>query len=109
MKNDILAVNAHLVARTGCEDQLKVRLEQLVRECFDHKGLLTYRLHQDYKNSAHFVFYEQFESREAFDRHMDSKELKSFQKDSRDLLGEEAKVYVLMILADHKGSAQDVM
>jgi len=105
MKNDILAVNAHLIARPGCEEKLKARLEQLVRDCRDHQGLLVYRLHQDTENPALFVFYEQFASREAFEDHLNSDELRIFQKEIPGLLDGEGKIYTLKILADHNEPA----
>lgn len=105
MKNDILAVNAQLIARPGCEEKFKTRLEQLVRDCRDHQGLLVYRLHQDTENPALFLFYEQFATREAFESHLNSDELRSFQKEIPELLAGEAKVYTLKILADHNEPA----
>ena len=102
MVQTLFVVNAHLMAKPGCEERLKASLEQLVRNCQYHKGLLVYRLHQDLEDPTHFVFYEQFASREDYLSHSKSEELASFRQEVQDLLEGDNKVYRLKTLAEHK-------
>lgn len=95
-------VNAHLMAKPGCAEQLKACLELLVKNCQHHQGLLVYRLHQDLEDPCHFVFYEQFANREDYLSHSKSEELAGFRQEVRDLLKGDNKVYRLKTLAEHK-------
>lgn len=69
-----LAVSALLTAHKGKEEELKTCLMDLVKACAHHKGMHTYRLHQNAKKPAQFLFYEQFENETYLKEHSESPE-----------------------------------
>lgn len=72
----MIAVTAYITAKSGQENALKEELEAVVDACAHQEGLILYSVHQSIRNPAHFVFYEQFASPEALDKHAASEELR---------------------------------
>ncbi|MEM7518784.1 MAG: putative quinol monooxygenase [Planctomycetota bacterium] len=56
------------------------QLEKLIPITRAEKGCLQYDLHQDNENSAHFMFYENWESRELWQEHMGAPHLAAYLK-----------------------------
>ena len=65
-----LTIVAHITARSDKIDLVKAELEKLVDITRSEKGCLQYDLHQDNEDPAHFMFYENWESRERWQAHM---------------------------------------
>ena len=80
-----LTVVAEMVARPGKEDELKRELLRLVEPTRREEGCLQYDLHVATDNPGRFVFYENWTSREALDKHLQSPHLKAFGAISKEL------------------------
>lgn len=73
-----LTIVAHLIAHPDKVDLVKRELEKLVPTTRAESGCLQYDLHQDNENPAHFMFYENWESRELWQTHMNAPHIKAF-------------------------------
>ncbi len=73
-----LTVVAKIVAKADKIDLVKAELEKLVPITRFEKGCLQYDLHQDNENPAHFLFYENWESRGLWQEHMNAQHLQDY-------------------------------
>jgi quinol monooxygenase YgiN len=53
---------------------------KLIEPTRAEEGCLQYDLHQDNENSAHFTFYEKWENRDLWQKHMNNEHLKNYMK-----------------------------
>ncbi len=65
-----VTVVARLISRVGLEDRARSELLKMVEETRKEPGCINYDLHRGLEDSKEFVFYENWESKEALDRHM---------------------------------------
>ncbi len=65
-----LTIVANIHAHPDRIDLVKAELDKLVPTTRSEKGCLRYDLHRDNNNPAHFMFYENWESRELWQTHM---------------------------------------
>ena len=70
-----LTILAQITAVPGKEDLIRSELEKLVEPTRAEAGCLQYDLHQDNENPGFFVFYENWESRELWQAHMNAPHL----------------------------------
>lgn len=70
-----LTIVVHVHANPDQIDLVKAELEKLVPITRTEEGCIQYDLHLDNDNPAHFVFYENWESRELWQTHMDAPHL----------------------------------
>jgi quinol monooxygenase YgiN len=70
MAGEYLTVVAHVRAKPGKEAELEKELLALVKPTTAEEGCISYDLHRDTDDAAHFVFYENWTSKEALDRHI---------------------------------------
>jgi quinol monooxygenase YgiN len=73
-----LTIVANIKARSDKMGLMKAELGKLVPITRFEKGCLQYDLHQDNENCAHFTFYENWESRELWQTHMNAKHLQDY-------------------------------
>ena len=73
-----LTIVAHITAKPDAIELVKTELEKLIGTTRSEQGCLQYDLHQDNENPAHFMFYENWESREHWQTHMSNKHLKDY-------------------------------
>jgi len=66
----MLTVVAEIIARPGCHERLRRELEALIAPTRAEEGCLQYDLHVSTDNPGHFLFFENWTSREALDRHL---------------------------------------
>jgi len=57
---------------------VKTELEKLIDIARAVEGCINYDLHQDNENPAHFMFYENWESRELWQVHMSAQHLQDY-------------------------------
>jgi quinol monooxygenase YgiN len=57
---------------------VKSELIKLIEPTRNEKGCIQYDLHQDNENPAHFLFYENWESRELWQTHMANDHLAAY-------------------------------
>ena len=73
-----LTIVANITANPGKTDLVKAELEKLIAITRAEAGCITYDLHQDNENPAHFMFYETWESRELWQTHMQAPHLAAY-------------------------------
>lgn len=76
----MLTIVAHIHAQPGHIARVMAELEKLIPPTRAEKGCLQYDLHQDNADPAHFFFYENWESREHWQRHMNSPHLAAYRQ-----------------------------
>ena len=74
-----LTIVAHITARPDRIEFVKSELEKLIDITRSEAGCLQYDLHQDNENPAHFLFYENWESRELWQKHMSAPHLEDYR------------------------------
>ena len=73
-----LTIVAHINAKEDQVELVKSELLKLIPPTLKEEGCLNYDLHQDNENPAHFMFYENWESRELWQQHSAGQQLKDF-------------------------------
>lgn len=73
-----LTIVANIKAAPGKIDLVKAELEKLIPITRAEAGCIQYDLHQDNDNPAHFMFYENWESRELWQAHMSAQQLSDY-------------------------------
>lgn len=76
----MLTIVAHIKAKADKVELVKTELLKLIETTRAEQGCISYNLHQDNENPAHFLFYENWESRDLWQTHMDNQHLKDYLK-----------------------------
>jgi len=83
-----LTIVANIHANPGQIDLVKAELEKLIPVTLAEEGCIQYDLHQDHENPAHFLFYENWDSRELWQAHMNAPHLADYKKATEGAVGE---------------------
>ncbi|MEM7167053.1 MAG: putative quinol monooxygenase [Planctomycetota bacterium] len=75
-----LTIVANIRANTDRVELVKAELEKLIPITRAEAGCLQYDLHQDHEDPAHFMFYENWESRDLWQDHMNAPHLAAYLK-----------------------------
>ena len=75
-----LTIVANIKAKADKIDLVKAELEKLIDITRAEEGCINYDLHQDNENPAHFLFYENWESRELWLAHMNAPHLAAYKE-----------------------------
>ena len=75
-----LTIVANIKAKEDKIDLVKSELLKLIDITRAEAGCINYDLHQDNANPAHFLFYENWETRELWQTHMGNKHLEEYMK-----------------------------
>lgn len=73
-----LTIVANIVANPDSIELVKSELLKLIPITRAEEGCINYDLHQDNENPAHFVFYENWASRELWQTHMNNTHLADY-------------------------------
>ncbi|MBT8076043.1 MAG: antibiotic biosynthesis monooxygenase [Gammaproteobacteria bacterium] len=73
-----LTIVANIKAKADQIDLVKTELEKLIDVTRAEKGCINYNLHRDNENPAHFMFYENWKSRELWQAHMCNQHLQDY-------------------------------
>ncbi|MFA0809802.1 putative quinol monooxygenase [Microbulbifer epialgicus] len=73
-----LTIVANIKTKADKIDLVKSELLKLIAITRAEKGCINYNLHQDNDNPTHFVFYENWESRDLWQTHMNNNHLKEY-------------------------------
>jgi quinol monooxygenase YgiN len=73
-----LTIVANITANADKVELVKAELLKLIEITRAEEGCVQYDLHQDNKDPAHFLFYENWESRELWQAHMNAQHLKDY-------------------------------
>ena len=83
-----LTIVADFHAHPDQVDLVKAELKKIIPITQAEKGCLQYDLHQDNENPAHFMFYENWESRELWQDHMNAPHLAAYKKATEGAIAE---------------------
>lgn len=83
-----LTIVAHIHANPERVDLVKTELERLIPITRAEEGCIQYDLHQDNENPARFLFYENWESRELWQTHMNALHLADYMKATEGAIAE---------------------
>jgi len=75
-----LTIVANIKAKADHVELVKAELEKLISVTRAETGCINYDLHQDNDNPAHFMFYENWQSRELWQAHMNNQHLADYVK-----------------------------
>lgn len=73
-----LTIVANIIAKKDKVELVKAELLKLIEITRAEKGCINYDLHQDNENPTHFLFYENWESRELWQAHMGNQHLQDY-------------------------------
>jgi quinol monooxygenase YgiN len=73
-----LTIVANIYAKSDKIDLVRAELEKLIPITRAEKGCLQYDLHQDNDNPAYFMFFENWETRELWQTHMNAPHLAAY-------------------------------
>ncbi len=73
-----LTIVANIHANPGKEDLVRAELEKLVVPTRAEAGCVQYDLHQDNDDPTHFLFFENWESRDLWQAHMNAPHLAAY-------------------------------
>ena len=73
-----LTIVANITANANNVDLVKAELEKLIDITRAEEGCINYDLHQENENPAHFMFYENWASRELWQAHMGNQHLQDY-------------------------------
>ncbi|MEW7007869.1 MULTISPECIES: putative quinol monooxygenase [unclassified Lentilitoribacter] len=74
-----LVILAQITAAEGKEELVRNALEKLVEPSLKDEGCIRYDFHRDNENPAYFVFYEIWETRDLWLKHMDTPHLAAYK------------------------------
>ena len=95
-----LTVLAHVRAKEEALEKVKQECLALVAPSRAEEGCLNYDLHQSMDDATLFVFYENWVSREALDRHLEMPHSLRFDEQTRGLLAHETEITFWEMLSD---------
>ncbi len=74
-----LTIVANITAKADRIDLVKDELTKLIDATRVEAGCINYDLHQDNENPAHFMFFENWESRDLWQAHMGTQHLADYK------------------------------
>ena len=83
---DLLTVIAYMRAAEGKTEELKAALEALIEPTSQEEGYVNYDLHQDIEDPSLFYLYENWESVDTHETHMNAPHLQDFASRLGDLV-----------------------
>ena len=81
-----ITVLANIHAKPEHIEQVKKALLSIIPSSRQERGCINYDLHQDNNDPAHFIFYENWESRALWQTHSNNQHIVDFRETTDDLL-----------------------
>lgn len=78
-ENAHLTIVANIIAKADSIELVKAELLKLIDATRAEEGCINYDLHQDNKNPAHFVFYENWLTEELLQTHLASQHIAQYK------------------------------
>jgi quinol monooxygenase YgiN len=97
---EAIANAVFLRSRSGKEEELASRLEELVLASRSDPGVMIYDLHRSPQDPALWFLYERFESQEHLNKHLENPVLRRFIADSATLLDGKLDVRTFTVITD---------
>ncbi|HEX8494344.1 MAG TPA: putative quinol monooxygenase [Pyrinomonadaceae bacterium] len=92
MTNQKLTVLARVYAKEDAAEKVRQECLALVAPSRAEEGCINYDLHQSVDDKTHFVFYENWVSREALDKHLEMPHSLRFDERTSGLLAQETEI-----------------
>lgn len=73
-----LTITGNILAKADKVERVKSELLKLIETTRNETGCIQYDLHQDNENPAYFMFYENWESRDLWQIHMNAPHLAAY-------------------------------
>jgi quinol monooxygenase YgiN len=83
-----LTITANITAKADQIDLVKTQLEKVIAPTRQEAGCISYLLHQNNEDPAHFFMFENWESRELWQAHLESAHFKAFAAATEGALAE---------------------
>ena len=80
MKESKLTIVANILAKSDHLELVKTELLKLIEVTRKEEGCINYDLHQDNENPNRFLFFENWENRELWQKHMNNKHLADYMR-----------------------------
>jgi quinol monooxygenase YgiN len=77
-ENNAIALEVHIDAVPGREDELAAHLAELLGPTRKEPGCLAYELHRDPEHPTRLLFYEKFKDQAALDAHLATPHFQQF-------------------------------
>ncbi|MBX2952798.1 MAG: antibiotic biosynthesis monooxygenase [Leadbetterella sp.] len=91
----MLTVIAKMTAKQSKIEETKALLQSLVAPTLKEDGCIQYDLHQGKTEEQVFFFYENWESREALEKHLANDHLVEFKEKAQSLLEKPMEVFLM--------------
>lgn len=98
-----LSVLARVHAREDAVERVKQECLALVAPSRAEAGCINYDLHQSLEDATLFVFYENWTSREALDRHLEMPHSLAFDERTEGLLAAEEEITFWEMISESAG------
>jgi quinol monooxygenase YgiN len=95
-----VTVHVKSKAKAGKEQELKRLFQGLLAPSRAEKGCLNYDLHEDPKDPASFMFYENWANQEALDAHMATPHFLDFINKAEGLLATEPEITIWKMIKE---------
>ncbi|MEM9413704.1 MAG: putative quinol monooxygenase [Planctomycetota bacterium] len=79
-----LTIIAHITAKPDQVELVKTQLENLIGTTRSENGCIQYDLHQDNENPNHFMFFENWETRDLWQEHMNNSHIAQYKAATAD-------------------------
>ncbi len=86
MSYEAITVVARLKAKKELASTVKEHLSRLVAPTRNEQGCISYDLHEKVDDETEFMFYENWESKESLDEHLEKPYLREFRAQADELL-----------------------
>lgn len=97
MDNNQLTVIARILAKPEKKEFVKNELHKLIGPTRKEEGCINYDLHQDNENENLFLFYENWVSRELWQKHINSSHISDYRKATEGAI-EEFTLYEMTLI-----------
>lgn len=88
--NTPLIIVSRIEAKPDQVDFISTELQLLLAPTLEEEGCLQYDLHQDNQDPATFIFYEKWESRELWQKHIESDHIQKYLSLAKDAVADSA-------------------
>lgn len=92
MSQPYLTVVAEILAKPGKENEVRKHLLGFIDPTRQEEGCVQYDLHESTENPGHFIFYENWTSREMLDKHSKSPHIQAFRPLKEELLAQPTRI-----------------
>ncbi|MEU9168679.1 putative quinol monooxygenase [Streptomyces sp. NPDC048420] len=102
MPSQPIRIVADVTAHPGQAEELWRNLAELVEPTRKEAGNISYDILQDLDNPDHFLFYEEWESRDYFERHLESPHVADYDRVTRHLIAIPVRISICTPRTDAK-------